>query len=199
MKVIILAGGFGTRLSEYTETIPKPMVTVGGRPIIWHIMRSYAYFGHKDFYLALGYKADVVKEYFLHYRFLNADFTEFPLRFSTASAEEHNWDVGDLCLPPTHRGRIPDLFTAWSNRKSRSVTNSASHVSLPQQIGDLILPCPFGHSDTLTVLPSSLMRVLYSNSVPHLPQLISATSIPQSEHEYFAIATLTSFEIDGDE
>jgi len=74
MKVMILAGGFGTRLSEYTETIPKPMVAVGNKPIIWHIMRRYAYFGHKDFYLALGYKAEVIKEYFLHYRSLNADF-----------------------------------------------------------------------------------------------------------------------------
>ena len=75
MKVIILAGGFGTRLSEYTETIPKPMVTVGGRPILWHIMKTYAHFGHKDFYLALGYKAEMIKEYFLHYRSLNADFS----------------------------------------------------------------------------------------------------------------------------
>ena len=75
MKVILLAGGFGTRLSEYTESIPKPMVTVGGRPIIWHIMRNYAHFGHKDFYLALGYKAEVIKEYFLHYRTMNANFT----------------------------------------------------------------------------------------------------------------------------
>lgn len=75
MKVIILAGGFGTRLSEYTETIPKPMVTVGGRPVLWHIMKTYAHFGHKDFYLALGYKAEVIKEYFLHYRSLNADFS----------------------------------------------------------------------------------------------------------------------------
>ena len=75
MKVIILAGGFGTRLSEYTESIPKPMVTVGGKPILWHIMKTYAHFGHKDFYLALGYKAEVIKEYFLHYRSLNADFT----------------------------------------------------------------------------------------------------------------------------
>ena len=58
MKVIILAGGFGTRLSEYTEAVPKPMVTIGGKPIIWHIMNTYAHFGHKDFYLALGYKAD---------------------------------------------------------------------------------------------------------------------------------------------
>ncbi len=75
MKVIILAGGFGTRLSEYTETIPKPMVTVGGRPLLWHIMRTYAHFGHKDFYLALGYKAEVIKEYFLNYHSVNADFT----------------------------------------------------------------------------------------------------------------------------
>ena len=75
MKVIILAGGFGTRLSEYTESIPKPMVTVGGRPILWHIMNTYAHFGHKDFHLALGYKAEIIKEYFLHYRTLNSDFT----------------------------------------------------------------------------------------------------------------------------
>jgi len=75
MKVIILAGGFGTRLSEYTEVIPKPMVQVGTHPILWHIMRTYSSFGHKDFYLALGYKAELIKEYFLHYHSLNADFT----------------------------------------------------------------------------------------------------------------------------
>jgi glucose-1-phosphate cytidylyltransferase len=75
MKTIILAGGFGTRLSEFTETVPKPMVSVGGKPILWHIMKTYAHYGHNDFYLALGYKAEVIKEYFLHYRTLNADFT----------------------------------------------------------------------------------------------------------------------------
>ncbi len=75
MKVIILAGGFGTRLSEYTESIPKPMVTIGGRPIIWHVMKTYAKYDHKDFYLALGYKSEVIKEYFLNYRSLNSDFT----------------------------------------------------------------------------------------------------------------------------
>ena len=75
MKVVILAGGLGTRLSEYTENIPKPMVTVGGHPLLWHIMKTYASFGHDDFYVALGHKAEVVKEYFLHYRSLNSDFT----------------------------------------------------------------------------------------------------------------------------
>jgi len=74
MKVVILAGGFGTRLSEYTKSIPKPMVAVGGKPILWHIMSTYAKFGYKDFYIALGYKAEVIKEYFLNYQTLNSDF-----------------------------------------------------------------------------------------------------------------------------
>ncbi len=92
MKVILLAGGFGTRLSEYTESIPKPMVTVGGRPILWHIMRTYAHFGHNDFYLALGYKADLIKEYFLNYRTLNADFT---VNLSTGEISPHHIDDAD--------------------------------------------------------------------------------------------------------
>ena len=75
MKVIILAGGLGTRLSEYTQSIPKPMVTIGGKPILWHIMKTYAKYGHTDFHLALGYKAELIKDYFLNYRSLNSDFT----------------------------------------------------------------------------------------------------------------------------
>ncbi len=75
MKVVILAGGLGTRLAEYTEMIPKPMVPVGGHPILWHIMNRYARYGHKDFYLALGFKAEVIKEYFLNYRVLGSNFT----------------------------------------------------------------------------------------------------------------------------
>jgi len=101
VKVIILAGGFGTRLSEYTESIPKPMVTVGGRPILWHIMRSYAHFGHKDFYLALGYKAEVIKEYFLHYRSLNADFT---VDLSSGAVEPHQTDETDWRVTLVHTG-----------------------------------------------------------------------------------------------
>ena len=87
MKVMILAGGFGTRLSEYTEAIPKPMVTIGGRPILWHLMKTYAHFGHNDFYVALGYKAQVIKEYFLNYQALNSDFT---VDLSTGAVEPHS-------------------------------------------------------------------------------------------------------------
>jgi glucose-1-phosphate cytidylyltransferase len=92
MKVVILAGGFGTRLSEYTESIPKPMVTIGGKPMIWHIMNTYAKFNHKDFYVALGYKADIVKEYFLNYRALNSDFT---VDLSSGDIAAHQQDAVD--------------------------------------------------------------------------------------------------------
>ncbi|BAZ91352.1 glucose-1-phosphate cytidylyltransferase [Cylindrospermopsis raciborskii CHAB3438] len=75
MKVILLAGGFGTRLAEYTEVLPKPMVSIGGQPILWHIMQLFADYDHKNFYIACGYKAEVIKQYFLSYPALNADFS----------------------------------------------------------------------------------------------------------------------------
>jgi glucose-1-phosphate cytidylyltransferase len=92
MKVILLAGGFGTRLAEYTDVIPKPMVPVGGKPILWHIMETYAKFGHNDFFVALGYKAEVIKEYFLNYRALNADFT---IDLSSGNIKSHQMNTVD--------------------------------------------------------------------------------------------------------
>jgi glucose-1-phosphate cytidylyltransferase len=75
MKVVILCGGLGTRIREETEFRPKPMVEIGGRPILWHIMKIYAHYGFKEFILCLGYKGEVVKEYFYNYELLNNDFT----------------------------------------------------------------------------------------------------------------------------
>lgn len=75
MKTVILAGGFGTRLAEKTGDIPKPMIEIGGKPMLWHIMNIYAFHGHNEFILALGYKAEVVKEYFLNFYALNNDLT----------------------------------------------------------------------------------------------------------------------------
>jgi glucose-1-phosphate cytidylyltransferase len=95
MKVILLAGGLGTRLAEFTDVIPKPMVSVGDHPVLWHLMNYYASFGHRDFHVALGYKAKVVKEYFLNYHALNSDFT---VDLATGTLEHHsvhpvNWKV----------------------------------------------------------------------------------------------------------
>jgi len=75
MKVVLFCGGLGTRLREHSDTIPKPLVNVGVRPIVWHLMRYYAHFGHKDFVLALGYRGDMIREYFLNYsECLSTDF-----------------------------------------------------------------------------------------------------------------------------
>jgi glucose-1-phosphate cytidylyltransferase len=75
MKVVILCGGQGTRLREETEYRPKPLVEVGGRPILWHIMKTYAHYGFSDFVLCLGYRGHMIKEYFLNYEAMNNDFT----------------------------------------------------------------------------------------------------------------------------
>src|SRR5215203_863512 len=74
MKVVILCGGQGTRLREQTEVLPKPMVAIGGRPILWHIMKAYAHFGLNEFVLCLGYKGDVIKDYFVNYELRTHDF-----------------------------------------------------------------------------------------------------------------------------
>ena len=73
MKTVILAGGFGTRLSEETSVLPKPMVEIGGRPILWHIMKMYSSYGYNDFVICLGYKGYIIKEFFMNYFLLHSD------------------------------------------------------------------------------------------------------------------------------
>jgi glucose-1-phosphate cytidylyltransferase len=92
MKVVILAGGFGTRLAEETDRIPKPMVEIGGRPILWHIMKHYAHYGFKEFFIALGYKGEVIKRYFLDYYALNGSLT---INLATGEVQEHNKECED--------------------------------------------------------------------------------------------------------
>jgi len=87
MKVVILAGGMGTRLSEETNLIPKPMVEIGGRPILWHIMKIYSYWGFNEFVILTGYKSHVIKEYFINYYTRYSDIT---VDMAKNSVEVHN-------------------------------------------------------------------------------------------------------------
>jgi len=97
MDVVILCGGKGTRLSEETVLRPKPMVEIGGKPILWHIMKYYSYYGFNRFILTLGYKADWIKNYFYNYRSLNSDFTikysqNSEVTFHSTTCED-NWEI----------------------------------------------------------------------------------------------------------
>jgi glucose-1-phosphate cytidylyltransferase len=119
MKVVILAGGFGTRLAEFTDVLPKPMVPIGGHPLLWHLLNIFDAHGHKDFVLALGYKAHVIKEYFQNFYSLNADFT---VDLTSGNIEYHNslpvdWKVTlvDTGLSTMTGGRIRRLRNYLKN------------------------------------------------------------------------------------
>jgi glucose-1-phosphate cytidylyltransferase len=87
MKTVILAGGYGTRIRDVADDIPKPMIPIGPYPILWHIMKTYAHFGHKDFIICLGYKGQVIKDFFLNYEAYTRDFT---ISFGTGTLTYHN-------------------------------------------------------------------------------------------------------------
>ena len=91
MKVVLFCGGLGTRLREHSDTVPKSLVNIGNRPIIWHLMRYYAHFGHKDFVLCLGYRGDSIREYFLNYN--EALTNDFTLSEAGKKVELHSSDL----------------------------------------------------------------------------------------------------------
>ena len=96
MKVVLFCGGMGTRLREYSDNIPKPLVNIGYRTILWHVMKYYAHFGHKDFILCLGYKADKIKDYFLNYKeYISNDFTmsNGGKDIELESSDIHDWRI----------------------------------------------------------------------------------------------------------
>jgi len=111
MKVIILAGGWGTRLGQLTELIPKPMVKIGGKPILWHIMKIYSHYGYNEFIICLGVKAEIIKDYFYHYDVKNSDFTidlqDKKIDYHQNQGKE-NWKVSliDTGLNTLKGGRI---------------------------------------------------------------------------------------------
>lgn len=110
MQVVILAGGLGTRLAEVTDTIPKPMVPIGMRPILWHIMKIYDRFGYRDFMLALGYKGEVIKDYFLNYHARQSNLTvelkSGHVRYNDPTAEDWTVSMIDTGMASMTGGRL---------------------------------------------------------------------------------------------
>jgi len=112
MKVAILAGGFGSRIAEETEIRPKPMVEIGGYPILWHIMRHYAHYGFKDFVIALGYKGEYIKKYFADYCSLSGNvLVDFNTRRIATNGDDLDWKVNliDTGISTNTGGRIKRL------------------------------------------------------------------------------------------
>ena len=102
MKVVLFCGGLGTRLREYSETVPKPMVEIGYRPIMWHLMRYYAHFGCKDFILCLGYRGDMIKNYFLNYN--ECISNDFVLTDGGKQVRLYNNDIEDWTISFVNTG-----------------------------------------------------------------------------------------------
>jgi glucose-1-phosphate cytidylyltransferase len=135
MKVILLAGGFGTRLSEHTDVIPKPMLSIGGKPILWHIMRTYASYGHKDFFVALGYKAEVIKSYFLNYRSLNADFS---VDLASGQVIPHQLDEVDWRVTLVNTGEL-SMTGGRIKRMQKLIGNETCMLTYGDGVADINL------------------------------------------------------------
>jgi glucose-1-phosphate cytidylyltransferase len=139
MKVVILCGGKGTRLREETEFRPKPMLPIGDRPILWHIMKIYAHFGHKDFILCLGYKGDAIKDYFRNYQWHSGAVT---LRLGRDPAVKFHDDHGEEDWSVTLANTGENAMTAHRVRSIRRFLGSDETFLLTygDGVGDIDIP-----------------------------------------------------------
>src|SRR5205085_8709741 len=142
MKVVLFCGGLGMRIREASESVPKPMVHVGDRPILWHVMKYYAHFGHKDFILCLGYKADVLKRYFLEYNeCLSNDFvlTQGGKNLELLSSDIHDWNITFVDTGLTsnigERLKAVQKYLQGEEMFLANYTDGLSDVPLPAVIG----------------------------------------------------------------
>jgi glucose-1-phosphate cytidylyltransferase len=141
MKVVLFCGGLGMRLREYSETIPKPMVHIGYRPILWHVMKYYAHFGHKDFVLCLGHGADAVKNYFLNYN--ECASNDFVLSGGAKNVELLNSDIHDWRITfadtGTHsnigqRLKAAEKYLEGEEEFLANYSDGLTDLPLPQQL-----------------------------------------------------------------
>jgi len=144
VKVVLFCGGFGMRMREFSEAIPKPMVPIGYRPILWHVMKYYAHYGHKDFILCLGYKADVIKNYFLEYdECLSNDFvfSQGGKNLQLLSRDIDDWNITfvDTGLTTNIGGRLKAVQKHLKDEEVflANYTDGLSDVHLPTVISSL--------------------------------------------------------------
>jgi glucose-1-phosphate cytidylyltransferase len=144
VKVVLFCGGFGMRMREFSEAIPKPMVPIGYRPILWHVMKYYAHYGHKDFILCLGYKADVIKNYFLEYdECLSNDFvfSQGGKSLELLSRDIDDWNITfvDTGLTTNIGGRLKAVQKHLKGEEVflANYTDGLSDVHLPTVIASL--------------------------------------------------------------
>lgn len=138
MKVVLFCGGLGTRLREYSETIPKPLVDIGYRPIMWHLMKYYAHFGHKEFVLCLGYRGDLIKEYFLKYNeWLSNDFV---LRDGGRTMHLYNQDIADWTITFVDTGLNSNIGQRLVAVKEHLADEEVFMANYTDGLSDLHLP-----------------------------------------------------------
>lgn len=141
MKVVLFCGGLGMRLRDYSETIPKPMVNIGYRPILWHVMKYYAHYGHKDFILCLGHRADTVKNYFLNYN--ECASNDFVLSWGGKKLELYNSDIQDWRITFADTGidsnigqrlKAVEKYLEGENEFLANYSDGLTDLPLPQQL-----------------------------------------------------------------
>lgn len=161
MKVVLFCGGLGTRLREHSDTVPKSLVNVGNRPIIWHLMRYYAHYGHTDFVLCLGYRGDMIREYFLNYN--EALSNDFTLDVGTGKIDLHSSDVSSW--------RITFVDTGLHSNIGQRLTRARKYV----ENEEIFLA---NYSDGLASLPldQQIAEFKASNAVASLASVYTSGS-----------------------
>lgn len=165
MKVIILAGGFGTRLSEKTNIVPKPMIEIGGQPLLWHLMNGFASHNYKDFIIALGYRSEVIKKYFLHFSELHSNLVINLSKGSVETEKNHieDWkinliDTGALTMTG---GRLLRLKDKVNGRFIFTYGDGLSNIDINKLVD---FHCSHGKLVTVTaVKPASRFGLLRIN------------------------------------
>jgi glucose-1-phosphate cytidylyltransferase len=141
MKIVLFCGGLGMRLRDYSETIPKPMVNIGYRPILWHVMKYYAHFGHKDFILCLGHRADAIKNYFLNYN--ECASNDFVMSWGGKKLELFNSDIHDWRITFADTGiesnigqrlKAVEKYVEGEEEFMANYSDGLTDLPLPQQV-----------------------------------------------------------------